>query len=118
MNELDKVYAQNIAKEYLPKPTNKLRQLKKLDNRARRPAFIAAMSIGIGGALIFGTGLSFGLGVLGSGMGAMIAAVVLAAAGLAVCTVNYPLYLRLLEKGKKKYSFEILELAREISESD
>ena len=30
--------------------------------------------------------------------------------------VNYPIYKRLLENGKRKYAYEILELAREISE--
>jgi hypothetical protein len=32
--------------------------------------------------------------------------------------VNYPLYRRFLEEGKKKYAFEIMELAREISEQE
>ena len=30
--------------------------------------------------------------------------------------VNYPIYKRILENGKKKYAFEIMELAKEISE--
>ena len=30
--------------------------------------------------------------------------------------VNYPVYKRLLESGKRKYAYEIIELAREISE--
>lgn len=29
--------------------------------------------------------------------------------------VNYPIYKKKLEEGKKKYAFEILELAKEIS---
>ena len=28
MNDLDKVYAESVAKEYMPKETNKVRQLK------------------------------------------------------------------------------------------
>ena len=30
--------------------------------------------------------------------------------------VNYPIYRKLLARGKQKYAFEIMELAREISE--
>ena len=36
--------------------------------------------------------------------------------GFIGCGINYPIYKKLLEKGKKKYAFEIVELAREISE--
>jgi ribosomal protein S7 len=32
------------------------------------------------------------------------------------CGVNYPIYKKMLENGKKKYAYEIVELAREISE--
>ena len=56
MNDLDKVYAESVAKDYMPKETNKVRQLKKLDERAKLPAFITAMTLGIIGTLIFGTG--------------------------------------------------------------
>lgn len=35
--------------------------------------------------------------------------------GAAICIVNYPLYKGLLKKGKDKYAFEILELAKEIT---
>ena len=31
--------------------------------------------------------------------------------------INYPVYKKILEKGKKKYAFEIVELAKEISEN-
>jgi hypothetical protein len=36
--------------------------------------------------------------------------------GFAGCGVNYPIYKKLLEKGKAKYAYEIVELARQISE--
>lgn len=36
--------------------------------------------------------------------------------GLIGVSVNYPIYKKLLAEGKKKYAFEIMELAREISE--
>lgn len=115
MNDLDKVYAESVAKEYMPRETNKVRQLKKLDERAKLPAFISAMTLGIIGSLIFGTGMCFGLGVFGTGAVFMIVGVLLGLAGAAICIINYPLYKKLLKKGKEKYAFEILELAKEIT---
>ena len=35
--------------------------------------------------------------------------------GIIGMSVNYPVYRKLLAKGKKKYAFEILELVKEIS---
>ena len=115
MNDLDKVYAESVAKEYMPKETNKVRQLKKLDERAKRPAFITALSLGLVGILIFGTGMCFGLGQFGNSGLFMAAGVLLGILGAAVCILNYPLYKKLLKQGKEKYSFEILELAKEIT---
>lgn len=37
--------------------------------------------------------------------------------GFAGIGINYPVYRKMLEKGKQKYAFEIVELAREISEN-
>jgi len=115
MNDLDKVYAESVAKDYMPKETNKVRQLKKLDERAKLPAFITAMTLGIIGTSIFGTGMCFGLSVFGTGVIFMVIGVLLGIVGAAVCIINYPLYKMLLKKGKEKYAFEILELAKEIT---
>lgn len=116
MNNLDKVYAESVAKDYMPKETSKVRQLKKLDNKAKKPALITALSVGIIGTLIFGTGMCFAMGVLATGIVAMIFGVILGIIGIAICIINYPLYLKLLQKGKSMYAYEILELAKEITE--
>ena len=36
--------------------------------------------------------------------------------GFIGCGINYPIYKKMLEKGKSKYAYEIVELARQISE--
>jgi len=115
MNDLDKIYAESVAKEYMPRETNKVRQLKKLDERAKLPAFVTAMTLGIIGTLIFGTGMCFGLSVFGTGVIFIVIGVLLGIAGAAICIMNYPLYKKLLKKGKEKYGFEILELVKEIA---
>ena len=38
------------------------------------------------------------------------------AVGMGMALSTYPIYKKILENGKKKYAYEIVELAREISE--
>ena len=54
--------------------------------------------------------------VLGSGIISMLIGIIVGVIGMIGCGVNYPIYKKMLENGKKKYAYEIVELAREISE--
>ena len=112
----DKIIAESIAKDYAPKESSKLVALKKLDNKAKLPATIFTYSCGIISALVFGTGMCLAMQVIGSGIGGMILGILVGIIGLIGCGVNYPIYKKMLENGKKKYAYEIVELAREISE--
>ena len=112
----DKIIAESIAKDYAPKESSKIVALKKLDNKAKLPATIFTYSFGIISALIFGTGMCLAMQVIGSGMAGIVLGVVVGIVGLAGCGVNYPIYKKMLEKGKAKYAYEIVELARQISE--
>lgn len=112
----DKIYAESIAKEYAPKDSSKIVALRKLDRRAKLPANIFTYTWGIFFTLVFGTGMCLAMEVIGSGLTGMISGVALGVVGMAGCAVNYPIYKKMLEKGKNKYAYEIVELAREISE--
>ena len=109
----DKIIAESIAKDYAPKENSKLVALKKLDNKAKLPATIFTYSWGIAFALVFGTGMSLAMQVIGN---SMVLGIIVGVIGLIGCGVNYPIYKRMLEKGKAKYAYEIVELARQISE--
>ena len=98
------------------KSREKIIALKKLDHRAKLPAIIFAYSFGIASSLVVGIGMCLAMQVIGSGMANMIAGIVIGIVGFIGCGVNYPLYKRKLEKGKAKYAYEIVELARQISE--
>lgn len=111
----DKIYAESIAKEYAPKDTSKVVALRKLDRKAKLPANIFAYTFGIISALIVGVGMCLSMGVLGGG-DHMIIGIIIGLLGFAGAGVNYPIYINLLEKGKKKYAFEIIELAKQISD--
>lgn len=113
----DKIYAESIAKEYAPKDSSKIVALRKLDRKAKRPATIFTYTWGILFALVFGTGMCLGMQVIGSGITGMVLGIIIGMIGMIGCGVNYPIYRKILENGKKKYAYEIVELAREISES-
>lgn len=112
----DKIIAEHIAKDYAPKESSKLVALKKLDNKAKLPATIFTYTCGILSALVFGTGMCLSMQVIGSGIVSMVFGIIIGVIGLIGCGVNYPLYNRMLEKGKKKYAFEIVQLAKEIAD--
>ena len=114
----DKIYAEAIANEYAVKDTRKVVQLRKLDAKAKRPALIFAYTFGIIAALIFGIGMCLSMNVIGSGTTTMTAVgIVIGVVGLVLVSVNYPIYKKMLENGKKKYAADIIRLAKEISEN-
>lgn len=113
----DKIYAEQIANEYAPKDTSKVVALKKLDAKAKLPATVFTYTLGIVSALVFGTGMCLAMKVIGSGtVEAVVLGVLVGVLGVLGMGVNYPAYKRILANGKKKYAFEIMQLAKEISE--
>ena len=112
----DKIYAESIAKEYAPKDSSKIVALRKLDRKAKMPSTIFTYTWGIISALVFGTGMCLGMQVIGSGIIGMVIGIIVGIIGMIGCGVNYPIYKKMLENGKRKYAYEIVQLAREISE--
>ena len=113
----DKIYAEQLANEYAPKDTSKVVALRKLDAKAKRPANIFAYTFGIITALVAGVGMCLSMKVIGSGTtGSFVLGIIIGLLGMAGMSVNYPIYKKLLANGKQKYAFEIMELAKEISE--
>lgn len=115
----DKIYAEALANEYAPKDTSKVLALKKLDRKAKRPANIFAYTFGIITSLIAGTGMCLSMDVIGGGTaGFMVLGIMIGILGLAGMGINYFVYKKLLEKGKQQYAFEIIELAKQISDNE
>ena len=102
-----------IRKKYLPpeERENKLEQLRRLDAGVTVPGFIVAMVLGIGSALVFGTGmccfLVWSLWVPGA---------LLCVIGVVGMLVAPWLYRRLVEKRKAEIAPEILRLTEELSQ--
>ena len=115
----DKIYAEQIANEYSEKQTSKVKALKRLDAKAKNPAHIFAYTFGIICSLILGTGMSLAMGVIGAGSIFMIVlGVVIGFIGIFGVSVNYYIFKKILEKSRKKYANDILELAKQISEEE
>lgn len=113
----DKIYAEHLANEYAPKDDSKVVALRKLDAKAKLPATIFTYTFGIVFALITGVGMCLSMGVIGGNTTVMFAlGVIIGIIGLLGMGVNYPIYRKMLAKDKQKYAFEIMELAKEISE--
>ena len=115
----DKMYAERIASEYAPKQTSKVVALKKLDNKAKLGANIFGYTFGLIMALVLGVGMCLSMKVIGDGSTLWFAlGIVIGIIGIAGVSVNYPIYVKLLEKGKKKYGNDIIELAKQIAEEE
>ena len=112
----DKIYAESIANEYAPKDNSKIVALRKLDKKAKRPATIFTYTFGIISALVAGTGMCLSMQVIGGTLPLTVLGIIIGIIGFTCTGINYPIYKKMLENGKKKYAYEIVELAREISE--
>lgn len=112
----DKIYAESIANEYAPKDNSKIIALRKLDAKAKLPATIFTYTFGIIATLVAGLGMCLSMQVIGGTLPLTVLGIAIGVIGFICVGINYPIYKRMLENGKKKYAYEIVELAREISE--
>jgi hypothetical protein len=116
MENLDKIYAESVAKEYSPKNDSKVVALRKLDNKAKLPATIFTYTLGIISALVLGVGMCLAMNVIGpNNTTSLILGIIIGAVGIAGICVNYPIYKKILSKFKAKYASDIIELAKDIS---
>ncbi len=115
----DKIYAEQIANEYAPKQTSKVKALKKLDAKAKAPANVFAYTFGSVSSLVLGVGMCLSMGVIGAGSPlAMALGIVIGCLGIAGVSVNYSLYKNILKKSKNKYATDIIRLANEIANEE
>ncbi len=102
---------EKIKAKYTPHEPTKLDELKALDKKVKGGTLLLAYVIGIVGALVLGTGMCLAMKIVGDGMALGI---VIGCVGIALISINYPLYKRILQSRKKKYSAQIMQLSDEI----
>lgn len=103
--------AQVIRDKYLPKKESALDELKRLDRTVDNAGLIPSLVVGILSCLVFGLGMSFGLGAIGN---SMVLGILFGAVGAAGMILAYPVYRRSTNKAKEKYQPRILELAAQL----
>ena len=91
--------------------------LRKLDAKAKLPSTVFTYTFGIITALVAGVGMCLSMKVIGSGSITMfVLGVIVGIIGYWAWALITPSTKKLLAQGKQKYAFEIMELAKEISE--
>lgn len=107
---------ESIRKKYLPKGEDKMEQLRRLHRSAGQKAQARAITVGIIGTLIMGTGMSLFLTELGAELGnlAMVLGVCIGLIGMVLVALAYPVYNRSLKKERERIAPQILQLTEEL----
>lgn len=93
---------EEIRKKYLPEVESKMDELKRLDAQVQNSGVANALSVGVGGSLIFGTGMCFTMQVLGSGVLIILLGIFLGIVGILVMQrLEARDEIECLEKGRK-----------------
>ena len=101
-----------IRQKYLPQTESKLEELKRLDGLVQSSGVAESLCAGIGGCMIFGLGLCLAMEVIGN---MVWLGILLGLAGMAGMLAAFPVYRKVFNKAKMRYSPRILELAAELS---
>ena len=107
---------EKIRQKYTTPTESKLDQLRRLDRSASQKAQAQALTLGILGALILGTGMSLIMTPLGKSFGSLLLPVGIGVGllGMLLVALAYPIYNRILQKERKKIAPEILRLSQEL----
>ena len=105
-----------IRQKYLPKEEDKMEQLRRLHAIPVQKAQAAALSAGVVGTLIMGTGMSLVMTEIGDLLGslAIVAGITVGIVGIVLAALAYPIYNRVLKKQRQKIAPEILRLSEEL----
>lgn len=99
-----------IREKYVPKETDKMEQLRRLDASVTKKSTIISLIVGIIGALILGTGMSMCM----VWADLFIPGILVGIIGIAAVSMAYPLYSYITKKERKKITPEILRLTDEL----
>lgn len=106
---------EQIRASYAEKEMTKFDELKQLDRRVKRPAEIFAYVFGSLSSLVLGTGMCLAMKVIGASLSfAMPLGIGVGILGIALVSVNYPMYKSILKNRKKKYASRIMELSNNL----
>ena len=102
MNINEKDYAEKIRNSYKEKTVTKLDELKALDKQVKRPAQVFAYIFGTLGSLVRGAGMCLAMPEVITGY--MPLGIAVGVVGIALVSINYPIYKAILKSRKLKAS--------------
>ncbi len=100
---------ENIRKSYLPETESDLARLQRLDKKVHSIPAAVALTLGIVGTLIFGTGLALILE-----FGKTLWGIIVGAIGVVPLVLAHFVHSFILKKLKQKYGAEILSLSEKL----
>ena len=111
-----------IRKKYTPtepEDVDNITLLRNIDSEVTRKATVRALTTGVIGALLMGTGMSLLMTDLSSTMGleswiALLIGIVIGMVGLIIMCVTYPLYNHILERERARVADEVIRLSDEL----
>lgn len=105
-----------ILQKYQVQEEDGISKLRKLDEKVSQKAVTVSLVIGIIGALIMGTGMSFVMSDLSVVLGmtadtGMFVGIIAGLLGIILVALAYPVYSKVLKKEREKAAPEIIRLA-------
>ena len=95
---------ESIREDYVEKKRTKLNEMMALDRKAKMPATVFTYTFGIISTLVAGTGMCLSMQVIGGTPLLTAIGIGVGIIGFIFAGINYPIYKKILEKGKKKYA--------------
>lgn len=103
---------ETIKKKYMPKEEDKMELLRKLDRNVEKPGTMAAIILGVIGALFLGVGMSCTMVFRGV---YFIPGILIGLVGIGLVAAAYPVYKKITVKERKRIAPQILALTEELS---
>ena len=107
----------NIRSKYLPKEEqeDKMDKLRRLDQSTTRKGTAVSIAVGVAGCLLLGIGMCCSMVWMEQWF---IPGIFIGLIGIVCVAVAYPLYKRITEKERERIAPQILELTKELSDSE
>ena len=111
--------ARKIRAQYEQKENTGLDQLRALDAKVKKPMKVFGWIYSSLGAIVMGAGMSLVMTDIGAKLGltaTMVPGIVIGILGLGIVLTNWPICKRILDRRKKKFAPQIMELSRKLVE--
>ena len=112
--EVDAIRKKYLPKEEKAKGTDKLEELKQLDQRVELTATIWAIAVGVIGTLTFGAGMSL---IMAFETAMYLQGIIVGIIGIAGIALALPVYRIVLKKQREKMAPKILALTEDLSKN-